>query len=66
MIGLDNGLPPGRRQVIISTNAGILLIGYLETNISEILIGTYTFSLKKLRLEMSSENGVNFVWVSMC
>ena len=31
---------------IIWTSAGILLIGALETNISEILIKIYTFSLK--------------------
>ena len=37
-VGSDNGLSPGRRQAIISTNAGILLIGPLETNFSEILI----------------------------
>ena len=34
----DNGLSPGRRQAIIWTNAGILLIGPLGTNFSEILI----------------------------
>ena len=33
----DNGLSPGRRQAIIWTNAGILLIGPLGTNFSEIL-----------------------------
>ena len=38
-IASDNGLSPGRRQSIISTNAGILLIGPLGTNFSEILIG---------------------------
>ena len=27
IIGSDNGLSPGRRQAIIWTNAGILLIG---------------------------------------
>ena len=27
IIGSDNGLSPGRRQAIILTNAGILLIG---------------------------------------
>ena len=27
IIGSDNGLSPGRRQAIIRTNAGILLIG---------------------------------------
>ena len=36
--GSDNGLSPGRRQAIIWTNAGILLIGPLGTNLSEILI----------------------------
>ena len=38
-IGSDNGLSPVRRQGIIWTNAGILLIEPLETNFSEILIG---------------------------
>ena len=33
-IGSDNGLWPGRRQAIIWTNAGILLIGPLGTNIN--------------------------------
>ena len=34
MIGSDNGLSPARRQAIIWTNAGILLIGPLGTNSS--------------------------------
>ena len=38
IIGSDNGLSPGRRQAIIWTNAGILLIGPLRTKFSEILI----------------------------
>ena len=54
IIGSDNGLSPGRRQAIIWTNDGILLIGPLETNFSEILIKIYTFSFKKMRLKMSS------------
>ena len=37
-IGSDNGLSPGRRQAINWTNTGILLIGPLRTNFSEILI----------------------------
>ena len=37
-IGSDNALSPARRQAIIWTNAGILLIGPLGTNFSEILI----------------------------
>ena len=54
IIGPDNGLSPGRRQAIIWTNAGILLIGPLGTNFSEILIGIQTFSFKKMPLKMSS------------
>ena len=53
-IGSDNGLSPGRRQAIIWTNAGILLIGPLWTNFSEILIEIPTFSFKKMRLEVQS------------
>ena len=54
IIGLDNGLSPGRRQAIIWTNAGILLIGPLGTNVSEILIIIHKFSFKKIHLKMSS------------
>ena len=38
IMGSDNGLSPERRQPIIWTNAGILLIGPLGTNFNEILI----------------------------
>ena len=38
IIGSDNGLLPDRRQAIIWNNAGILSIGPLGTNLSEILI----------------------------
>ena len=54
IIGSDNGLLPGRRQVIIWTNAGILLIGLLGTNFSEIFIKIHTFSFKKMYLKMSA------------
>ena len=54
IIGSDNGLSPGRRQDIIWTNAGMLLIGLLETNFSEILIKIITFSVKKMHLKVSS------------
>ena len=53
-IGSDNGLSPGRRQAIIWTNAGILLIGPLGTNFSENLIAILTFSFTKMRLKVSS------------
>ena len=54
IVGSDNGLSPGRRQAIILTNAGILLIGPLGTNFSEILIATETFSFKTMHSKMSS------------
>ena len=52
IIGSDNGLSPGRRQAIIRTNAGILLIRPLGTNFSEILTEILLF--KKMRLKVSS------------
>ena len=52
--GSDNGLSPGRRQAIIWTNAGILLIGPIGTDFSEILTEIYTFSFRKMHLKMSS------------
>ena len=60
IIGSDNGLPPEQCQAIIWTNAGILLIGPLGTNFSEILIEIHTFSLKKVRLKMSSVKCFSF------
>ena len=66
IIDSDNGLSPGRRQAIIQTKAGLLLIGPLGTNFSEILIGIQTFSFKKMNLNMSPGNGGHFVSASMC
>ena len=60
IIGSDNGLSPGRRQAIIGTNVEILLIGPLGTNFSEILIEICAFSLKKIRLKMSSAKCCSF------
>ena len=54
IIGSDNGLSPERRQAIIWSNAGLLLIRPWATNFSEILIGIHTFSFKKTHLKMSS------------
>ena len=54
IIGSDNGLSPGRRQDIIWSNAGILLIWTLGTSFSEILSKIHTFSLKKIHFKMSS------------
>ena len=54
IIASDNDLLPGRRQAIIWTSAGILLIGPLGTNFSEIWIAIITFSFKKMCLKVSS------------
>ena len=50
VIGSDNGLSPGRHKAIIWTNAGILLIRTLGTNLSEILNKIDTFSYNKMHL----------------
>ena len=54
IIGSDNGLSPGQCQAIIWTNTGMLFIGPIGTNFSEILIKIYTFSFRKMQLKMSS------------
>ena len=55
IIGSDDGLSPGRRrQAIIWTIDGILLIEPLGTMFSEIFIEIYTFSFRKMHLKMSS------------
>ena len=54
VIGSDNALSPDRRQAIIWTNDGLLLIGPLGTNFSEIEIEILTFSF----LENAFENVV--------
>ena len=61
IIGSDNGLSPGRRQAIIQTNDGILLIGPLgTTNFSEISIEIHTFSFMKKYLKMLSAKWLPF------
>ena len=54
IIGSDKGLAPGRRQTIIWTNAGILLIGPVGKKFSENLIEIHIFSFKKMYLKVSS------------
>ena len=61
IIGSDNGLSPGRRQAIIWTNDGILLIGALGTIFSEILIEIQTFLFCKNHLKVSSAE-----WLPFC
>ena len=57
----DNGLSPGRRQAIIWTNAGILLIRTLGTHFSVILREIHTFSINKTHLKISSVK-----WWQLC
>ena len=75
IIGWYNGLSPDRRQAIIWTNVGILLMGPLGTNFSDILTGIQTFSFKKMLLKMSSAKwrpfclGLNVLmghWIHKC
>ena len=54
IIDSENGLSPGRLQAIFGTNAGILPIGTIGTNFSEILTEIYTFSFRKMHLKMAS------------
>ena len=56
IIGSDTGLSPSRRQAIIRTNTGILLIRTLGTNFSEIL----------MHLKMSSGKMAVFLFRSQC
>ena len=57
IIGSDNGLLPGRRQAIICTNDGILLIGALGINLSEIK----HFHSEKIVWKCCLWNGGHFV-----
>ena len=58
IIGSDNGLPPGRRQAMIWTNAWILLIGPLGANYIEILLVIHIFSFKKMHFTMLPRKGI--------
>ena len=61
-IGWDNGLSPGRRQAIISTNDGILLIGPWE----QTSVKSFHVHLKLCILNCRQEIGGYFVVVWMC
>ena len=65
IIGSDNGLSPVRCQAIIWIIVGILLIGPLGTNFSEILNGIQTVLLKNFIWKRRLQNGVYFVSASM-
>ena len=58
-IDADNGLSPGRHQVIIWANVGILLIRTFWTNFSEILCEIHTFHSRKCIWKCRLWNGGN-------
>ena len=66
IIDSDNGFSPGRRQAIIWTDAGILLIGPLGTNFGESLVEIHTFSFKQMHLKMSSRKWRQFFSRRQC
>ena len=54
VIASDNGLSAGRRQAIIWTNAGILLIGPFGAKFNDIFTEIHTFSFKKTHFKMAA------------
>ena len=63
IIGSYNGLSPDRHQAIIWTNDGMLLIGPLGTNFSEIWIKIQTFHSRKCVWKCRLWNGGHFVYL---
>ena len=59
--GSDNGLSPFQCQAIFWTNAGLLSIGLIGTNFSEIVIKIQNFSFTKMHLKISSVK-----WQPLC
>ena len=57
---------PYRRQAIILTNAGILSVHKLGTNISENRSEIEIFLLMKMHLKCRLRNGVHFFSASLC
>ena len=64
-----NGLSPIRHRAITWTNAGLLTIGLLGTNFSEIWIVILSFSFRKMHLKMLSAKMAAILsmgrWVNM-
>ena len=62
IVDSDNGLSPGRHQAIIWTNAEILSIRNLRTNLTEILCEIHAFSFKSCISKCRLWNG-NVAWM---
>ena len=65
IIGSENGLLPGRHQTIICAKAGILLIGPLGKNFSEISIEIYIFFIQENSFENVVRKLVANPWASI-
>ena len=67
IIGSDTGLSPDRRQAIIWTNAGILLIGPPRNKTSMNFLSKFIhFQSRKSIWKCCLRNGVHFISASMC
>ena len=64
-MGSDNGSLPDQRQAIICTNGGILLIGTIGRNFSEIWIKMQQSSYEKMNMNRL-QNGGHFVLTPIC
>ena len=62
----DNGLSPGRCQVLMCTNAGISLTGPFRTNFSGISIEINTFLFQKMHLKVHLENSSQLDSAPIC
>ena len=61
LVGCVNGFSPGRYQVIIWPNDGILLIGPFGINFFDISVDILTFSFNKMRWNCRLRNSRHFV-----
>ena len=66
IVDSDNGLAPGRRQSIISTNGGVLMIQTLGTNISDIWSEIHSCHSRNAFVNVNCEIAAIFVSASMC
>ena len=66
IIASDNGLSPDRRQSIIWTNAGILLVGTLGTNVDGVLIEINYFDSREYDSKCRLLNDGIFISASLC
>ena len=66
IIGSDNGLSPSRRQVIIWTSEGMLLIWQFDTKFNELLMEMDVFSFERMQLNMASAKMAAILFRHQC